>query len=132
MSVKKSRQPDLILGALPVEVINRTIGLDLDPGEVILLRAGQRHAARRHPEDYPICLPHLARVLAAPLYIGDDFRNPGKIEIIGRVVAVSDFILVAVDVEQLEGGRYRVSSFYTLPDDKVQGRRAKGYLKIAR
>lgn len=131
MSVKKSKQPDLILGVLPAEVVNRAIGTELDPAEVVLTRAGQRHAARRHPADYPVCLPHLAGIIADPLYVGDDFKNPGKIELIGRVQAANSFVLVAIDIEQLENGRYRVSSFYTLPDSRVLARRDKGFLKRA-
>lgn len=127
---KKSRQPDLILGPLPVEVVNRTISTELEPGEVVLSRAAQRHAARRHPEDYPVCLPHLASIILNPLYIGDDHRNPGKIELIGRVAAAASLVLVAVDLERDEDGNYGVSSFYTITQEKAQGRRAKGFLKI--
>jgi hypothetical protein len=71
--------PELVLGPLPVDTINNTMDTELEPGEVVFSRAAQVHAARRHPVEYPVCLPHLATVVADPLYIGDDHKNPGVI-----------------------------------------------------
>jgi hypothetical protein len=60
------KNPDLIIGPLPIDAINRTLGTELEAGDVILTRGAQRHAYKRHPEDYPKCLPHLAGVIANP------------------------------------------------------------------
>ncbi|WP_375273466.1 hypothetical protein [Methylorubrum thiocyanatum] len=79
-------------------MINLTLGLDLDPGPVILSRNAQKHALSSHPVEYPLCLPHVAAVVADPLYLGDDFKNGGKIEMIGRVPALGSFLLVAVTI----------------------------------
>lgn len=128
---KRSRQPDLILGVLPVAVVNRTIGTELEPGQVVFSRAGQQHAAKRHPEEYPLCLPHLASIIADPFYIGDDLRNPGKIELIGRIAAAGSMVLIAIDIERDADGRYRIASFYRVTDEKMRKRREKGFLKIA-
>jgi hypothetical protein len=122
---------DLILCELPVETINRTIDTELDAAEVILSRAVQAHAARRHPVDYPLCLPHLAAIISDPLYIGDDEANVGKVELISRVPAIGDFVLVAINLELDEYGRYHVASFYIVSEKKINGRRAKGFLKVA-
>jgi hypothetical protein len=47
------------------------------------------------------------------------------------VAAAGSLVLVAIDIERNEGGLYRVSSFYTITDVKAQGRREKGFLKLA-
>lgn len=92
---------------MPIDTINKTIGTELEPGDVVFSRAAQVHAARRHPIEYPQCLPHLAKVICDPLYIGDDHQNPGK-ELIGRIPAVNSFVLVAVEVIKDKRGRYSV------------------------
>jgi phage-Barnase-EndoU-ColicinE5/D-RelE like nuclease3 len=120
-----------VLGPLPVETINNTIETELEPGDVVFSRAAQMHAARRHPAEYPVCQPHLAMVVCNPLYIGDDHKNPDKIELISRIPAANSFVLVAVEVERDERGRYNVCSFYTLKKEQVDSRRNKGFLKIA-
>jgi hypothetical protein len=125
-----SRHPDLILGPLPVGIINRTLGTQLEPGDVVLTRGAQAHANRRHPNDYPKCLPHLGSVLAFPRYIGDDFRNTG-IEIVGQVNAIGSLVLVAVELVPDALGRYEVASFYMISEKKAQSRRQRGFLKVA-
>lgn len=122
------RLVDLSLGPIPAEVINLTLGLDLDPGPVILSRNAQKHALSSHPVEYPPCLPHVAAVVADPLNLGDDFKNGGKIEMIGRVPALGSFLLVAVTIERDPAGRYNVCSFYPISEKKIQPRRARGYL----
>jgi hypothetical protein len=126
-----SRLVDLALGPIPADVINLTLGLELDPGPVILSRGAQKHALSSHPAEYPLCLPHVAAVIANPLYLGDDFRNGGKIEMIGRVPALGSFLLVAVTIEQDSAGRYSVCSFYPISEKKIQPRRERGYLRVA-
>ncbi len=81
--------------------------------------------------EYPICLPHVAAVVAEPLCIGDDLRNPGRIELIGRVPAIGAFLLVAVTIERDVAGRYNVCSFYPISDKKIQPRRERGFLRVA-
>ncbi|MBM1172849.1 hypothetical protein [Microvirga arabica] len=131
MSKKPSKQPDLVLGPLPAEIIRTTIGIDLDPGSVIVSAAAQRHAAVRHPDEYGVCLPLLATVVADPLYVGDDFRNEGKIEIIGGALPPDALLLIAICIEADTGGRYHVASFYPVSRKKAQHRKDKGFLKIA-
>lgn len=119
---------DLPLCDLPAEVINQTINTEIEAGLVILTRAAQIHASRRHPDEYPLCLPHIAAVIAGPLYIGDDAKNPGYIELISRVPAVGGFILVAVNIEMKDDGTYHVASFYMVSEKKIARRREKGFL----
>ena len=87
------------------------------------------HAQRRHPAEFAICFPHVAAIINAPLYAGDDFRNPGKIELVGRPPVSAEFILVAVEIIRDMDGRYNVTSVYPLSATKVEQRRQKGYLR---
>ncbi|BAM87706.1 conserved hypothetical protein [Bradyrhizobium oligotrophicum S58] len=115
---------------MPVNVVNKTLGTELEVGDVILTRGAQRHANRRHPEDYPKCLPHLASVIANPRYIGDDHTNSG-IEIWGYVATLGALVLVAVELIPDDEGRYHISSFYMVSEKKADARRLKGFLKVA-
>ena len=122
--------PDLVIGTLPHVVINRCLGLELEAGNVVLTRGAQRHAAKRHPKEYAMCLPQIASVVVRPLYVGDDFKNSGKIELIGRIRAASISILVAVNVRRDEHGNYHIESFYPVSDEKINNRRRKGFLRV--
>lgn len=125
------RVVDLPLCPMPIEVINATLELELEPGGVLLSRSAQVHALSRHPDEYPLCFPHVASVIANPLYIGDDFNNGGSIELIGRVPALGSFMLVAVTVTLDGNGLYNVCSFYPIGEKKIQARRARGFLRVA-
>jgi hypothetical protein len=124
------KRVELHLGPLPVDMLNRTLSLDLEPGDVVLSTAAQVHAQRRHPAEYPVCLPHLAQIIATPRYVGDDFRKSGKIELIGYARTAGSLVLVAVSIETDDKGRYHLRSFYPISDDKANARREKGFLRI--
>jgi len=65
------------------------------------------------------------------MYLGDDFANHGKIELISRIPALGDALLVAVDVTMDRQGRYNVASFYQISQAKIDNRKDKGRLLIA-
>jgi len=127
---KKPVLVDLILGPLPVDWINRTLGHELEPGDVIFSVRAQRHALKNHPDDYPKCLPHVGSVVQNPHYLGDDLKNPGKIEMVSRIPALGGGLLVALVIEPDADGRYNVSSCYPVGEKKIENRRQGGYLKI--
>ncbi|WP_207458082.1 hypothetical protein [Azospirillum sp. SYSU D00513] len=131
MSNKKPRlgHETLILGPMPIRAINAALALELDEGLAVLIPAIRLHVLRRHPEDYERLLPHVASVITAPQFIGDDFKNPGKVELIARVPAAGGPLLVAVDLTMNQHGQYEVRSFYPVAEEKIQGRLSKGYLK---
>jgi hypothetical protein len=131
MSKRQNQLVDLVLGPLPVEMVNLALGLELDPGLVVLSRATQIHARRRHPTDYPVCLPFVGGVIADPLYIGDDFKNSG-IELIAFSHSASSYILVAIGTRMDHGGNYQVASFYPVSRAKIDARRGKGFLHVAK
>jgi hypothetical protein len=120
-----------LFGILPVGVINASLELELDAGEVVMPVNAQIHAQRKRPADYARCFPHVAAVIAEPLYLGDDFRNQGKIEMIGRPLALGVPLLVAVELTKDVDGRYSVTSFYPISEKKVENRRLKRHLIIA-
>lgn len=120
------------LGPLPVAKINKAVCLELEPGDTVFTGHAQKHAQRRHPDDFDRCLPHVGQVIADPAYIGDDFRNSGKIELIRMIPALKgDALLVAVIIEPDHEGRYHVASMYPISQRDVDIRRAKGYLRNA-
>ncbi|MCP1838764.1 MULTISPECIES: hypothetical protein [unclassified Bradyrhizobium] len=49
--------------------------------------------------------------MTGTLYIGDDHKNPG-IELVRNVVAAESMVLVAINLDRDEQGRYHVLSFY--------------------
>ena len=127
---RSTKMPDIIVGQLPVEKLNRALGLELEAGVLVLTGNAQVHAARRHPAEYSNTLPHLTAALDNAAYAGDDLKNPDSIEIIGRVQSQGTWILIAVRVALANQGQYQIASFYRISDEKIQKRKAKGYLKI--
>lgn len=120
---------EIDLGLLPAKRINATLGMDLEAAKVVLKRAAMVHAKKRHPHDFDVCLPYVGTITTDPLYVRDDFKNPGKIELIGRIPIAGSWALVAVDVTLDAQGRYNIASFYRISKKNVQKRRASGHLK---
>jgi hypothetical protein len=120
------------LGPLPVELIEGTLGIELNPGPVVFTVSNQKHSARRHPDDFERCLPHIASVVARPTYVRDDFKNAGKIELIARVPAMREGLLIAIELRKDEFGRYRVASVFPVSQKKIDARREAGTLLIVK
>lgn len=127
----RPKKSDLAICDLPVASINFTLNLELEPGAVVLTRAYQVHAERRHPDDFARCLPHLAAIISNPLYMGDDFDNPDGIELVGKMPGLHEFLFVAIKLEPDEFGRYQVATFYLATQGKINSRREKRFLKVA-
>lgn len=125
-----NRPVELILGPLPVDAINDALDTELEPGEVVFPIKGQLHAKRNHPEDYGRCLPHIGGVVTAPLYVGDDYKNHGKIELISRLPMLGGGLLVAVSLERDEMGRYQVVSVYPVNQSRIDKKRRAGILRV--
>ena len=125
----RARLVPLLFGDIPVKAINDALGLELDAGRAVMSVNAQRHAQRRHPDDFARCFPHIAGVIANPLYARDDFANDGKVELIGKPPALGDYLLVAVEISRDSDGRYNVASFYPISERKVANRRASGHLR---
>ena len=128
-SRSRARLVPCVFGPLPIRAINRALSLELDDGDVVMSVNAMRHAARRHPADFARCFPHVATVVAAPLYVRDAFVNDGKIELVGKAAGLGDYLLVAVEVSLDSAGRYNVVSFYPVSERKVEKRRESGHLR---
>jgi hypothetical protein len=122
----------LELGPLRVDLIEATLGIEVEPGPVVFTVSNQKHSATRHPDDFGRCLPHIGSVIANPTYLRDDFKNGGKIELIARVTALRSGLLIAVEIEPDELGRYRISSMYPVSQKKIDNRREAGTLLIVK
>lgn len=120
-----------LFGPLPTEAINAALALELDAGEVVMSVNAQKHAQRRHPTDYGRLFPHVASIVANPLYVRDDFKNDGKIELVGKAPGLPEWLLVAVEVSLDEEGRYNITSFYPVSDKKVENRKEAGHYRRA-
>lgn len=119
----------LDLGQLPAEAINRTLDMELNAGSVKISAAAQVHAKNRHANDFARCFPYLGEIIANPLYVRDDFRNDGKIELVGNPIGLEEWLLVAVTISLDADGCYNVVSFYPISAGKIAKRRESGHLR---
>jgi hypothetical protein len=129
MNIKKHKLFDVFPGPIPDKAIYDTLGIELDAGDVKFSAPAQRHAYRGHPEDVPLIIPHLSQVISDPMYMGDDLKNPGKIELVRLIAGAGKFALVAVTVAKSEDGYYHVCSAYLISQSEVDRKRDKGILK---
>src|SRR4051812_36736441 len=120
---KKNSFVLLELGPLPVDLIESTLAIEVEAGPVVFTVSNQKHSATRHPDDFGRCLPHIGAVVAKPIYLRDDFKNGGKIELIARVSALGSGLLVAVEIQPDDFGRYRIASMYPVSQKKIDNRR---------
>ena len=124
---------DLLPGDFPHDAVFKTLGVEADPGPVKFSAPAQRHAMRRHPQDLPRIIPSLSKIIISPLYMGDDFRNPGKIEFVGRIPGLSGGALIALTVDRNEtDGYYHVCSAYMISQADLDRKRDKNVLKVVR
>jgi len=77
-------------------------------------------------------MPHVAASVTNPGFLGDDFKNPGNIELVARVPALGGGLLVALTIEPDGQGRYNVCSFYPISGAKIENRRQTGHLTITK
>ena len=129
----KEKRVDIFPGAIPDEDIYQTLQLEIEPGEIKFSVPAQKHAFKRHPEDLPRIIPHLSNIISSPTYLGDDFRNPGKLEIVSRIPGVSGAALIALTIKQNENdGYYHICSCYIISQSELDKKRAKRILKIVK
>ena len=131
--MNRFKYTDLYPCDAPVEIIYKTLGIEMDAGRVKFSAPAQRHAFDRHPVDFPMIVPHLGPLLTSPLYLGDDFRNPGKIELVGRFRGYDGAALVSLTVARNDrDGCYHVCSTYLITQATLDKKLQKQILKVAR
>ncbi len=113
-------QKPIILGTLPVKIINAVLNETLEVGDVRLSVKAHAHIARDHPEDYPFCMQHMADTIQHPTYVGkapEQWRNFEMVKTVG-----SGNLLVAVGLELGNQGDYHVKSAYCITTRQIQSR----------
>jgi hypothetical protein len=128
----KAKRKAFRIGPLPVDLINRALGTEMDPGDVWVSKACHGHMADDHPDDYPLIMANIVDILLAPTYAGQDAKNGNNFYVVKRVEPVEDreFALVAIGLEMTEHGNYNVKSAYTIKQADVDSRRLKGALQV--
>jgi hypothetical protein len=126
----KLKYPLILLGALPVELINSTLGTELEAGDAILTGRAQVHIEATHEAEYPLVMETLALVISEPHYIGQSPRHNDSFELVRRVIVPggTDIILAAINLTINEFGNYNVHSAYPLTEEKVTSRILKKHL----
>lgn len=129
----KRRFDAVDIEGLPVGPIGKALGLNLDAALLRFTRGAQKHAHDRHPNEFELCLANIEWLVRNPLYAGEDFKNPGKFEIVSRVRSPDDgqvFILMAITIEIQDDDCYHIASCYRLSEETVNNRREKDRLKV--
>ena len=125
-----ARGKTIVLGLLPVDVINRTLGTELEAGEAILTVRAQDHIAEDHPEDRNLVMANLQAVITNPTYIGQSPHHGAAFELVRRVIlpGTDKHVLAAVHLIPNASGSYSVHSAYVINQAKVDRRIARGRL----
>ena len=74
------------LGPLPVNKINKCLGLLLETGSVRFKAIAQIHASERHSNDFDLCLQNIQRIVSQPDFIG---RGQTKLKALNRLEGFS-------------------------------------------
>lgn len=125
-----ARTKTIVLGPLPVDWINRTLGTELEAGEAILTVRAQDHIAEDHPEDRDLVMANLQAVVTNPTYIGQSPHHGAAFELVRRVMlpGTDKHVLAAVKLTPNPFGNYNVHSAYVINQDRVDRRIARGHL----
>jgi len=133
MNAERTRYPACDLGLLPVDVVNVTLGTELEPGRVRLSEAAHRHMAEDHPADYAACFTALRLAVASPSFLGQAPGLARNFEMVRRTNRPDGkAVLVAIGLEPDQAGDYRVRSCYLVTADTVDARRRVGRLMLPR
>ena len=119
------------LGPLPVDIINKTLGTTLEPGDAWISRAAHEHIARDHADDYDACIAASRDAITNPTYIGQDPKHGRNFNLVKRIaLETGNFLLIAISLEVNNFGNYNVRSAYRVSSEKVEQRRRSGHLRV--
>ncbi len=126
--------PVIDLGQLPVDLINATLGTEMEPGRARLSRVAHQHMAEGHPADYPLCIAALkAGAITTTTFIGQDPSHAGNFVIVKRIgLPDGRAVLVAIGLEPNVQGNYSVRTSYLIPQRTLDARRLAGRLHLPR
>lgn len=124
-----AKYPQLSLGPLPVDMINRTLNTHLEPGEVRLSAAAHKHIARDHPEDYALVMTEIQNAVRSPNFIGQAPKHGQNFEMIRRTKGSNNsVVLIAIGLDVDDQGDYRIKSAYTIKSESLDQRRKSGHV----
>jgi len=125
------RSKAIFLGPLPADLINNTLGTELEDGDVVITARAQAHIALDHTQDFALVMEHLKLVISAPTYIGQSPHHPEAFELVRRIVLrdTSEIILAAINITRNAFGNYDVHSAYRITQERVDRRVASGHLR---
>lgn len=114
------------VGPLPVDKVNRALGVDLEPGEVWVSADCHRHIAEDHPDDYPFVVQAIFEIVAGPLYVGQDPKHHRNFYFVKSLPdgAPNPQGLVSIGFEPNKFGGYNVRTAYSISQSDVDARRA--------
>lgn len=113
-----------------MDVINRTLGSELEVGEAILTARAQDHIAKDHPDDRDLVMANLQAVIRSPTYIGQSPHHGAALELVRHVMlpGTDKHVLAAVSLTPNLFGNYNVHSAYVITQARVDRRIARGHL----
>lgn len=88
----------------------------------------QRHAMKRHPDDFPRCLPFLSEVIETPSLCGQSPHHADGFELVKEIDDEGLIVLVALNIERSSSGLYIATSTYVIDQDKAERRVRKKHL----
>lgn len=109
--------------ALPVDLINRTLGTELAKGDAWLSAVAHQHFAEDHADDYAICFSSLAEIIENPTWLGQAITHSANFELVSRIVGIDRIVLVAIRLQPNKYGNYNVVSVYCIKQETVDARR---------
>ena len=117
------RWKTLHLGPLCVSEINRYLGLNLSPGNVVFFWHAQKHSFKNKPHREPICAPHYKSAILNPTHVGQQPNHIGKgFDLVYRSGPAAPIILLGINLKPLKGTLYTVKSAYPIPLDTLERR----------
>lgn len=127
-------------GPFPHELVNRTLGTELEPGNVFCSVPAQKHMFDKHPADFSMVTANLPAIIQEPTYIGQAPHQARNLEFIKRIAVQEQdadeqvlrryVALAAVGLAPDEQGDYRIRSGYLIDEEDVTLWRAKGNLLV--
>lgn len=115
----------LVLGTLPTDVL-KALGFALPAGDVWFSIGAQKHAIKRHPDDYPLCMPHLGDVVANPTHVGQSPHHSDGFELVRDTGGI--IVLLGVLFAPGPNGLYIATTTYPLKRDTLERRVRKKHL----
>jgi hypothetical protein len=121
---------DASFGPLPVEAIEKALGLKLKAGTVVFYAHAQKHAFKKKPDRYDICWKHITTAVSNPTHVG---QQPGYeqkgFDLVCQIPS-GPIVLVAIRLKPKKG-IYAMKSAYPLPPHSLARRIRVGTTKRA-